>query len=202
MRLIHLAVEDDLSHALSFRLLRTSQNQYEVYHTLGRQGRGYLESKITEINRAARHIAFFVLIDLDRDNCAPQSLVTLLPNGKSQGLILRYAVRASESWVLADRHGFTSLLGIPLNKIPMNTDMIADPKQFLLSAAKLSRRSQLKEELLPPHGSTARVGPNYNGVLTEFVAKNWNIEEAVCHSESLRSAVDALDTFSFNPECP
>lgn len=97
--------------------------------------------------------------------------------------------------VLADRTGIASFLGISKTKIPLNTDAIPDPKQLLINLAKKSRKRDLREAIVPLPNTTAKVGPDYNGQLSNFVDKLWNIKDATKNSFSLHRAVNAIRKF-------
>lgn len=74
-------------------------------------------------------------------------------------------------------------------------DDILDPKQFLLNNAKKSRKRRLKEDIVPRVGSTAKIGPNYNARLSDFVRNSWDVHRAIKCSESLNRAFRKLQEF-------
>jgi hypothetical protein len=100
-----------------------------------------------------------------------------------------------ESWVMADRRGFADFLSIPINRIPEDTDIIPQPKEFLMSLARSSKRSILRQEILPTSGATSRVGPGYNQHLGEFIRNAWNVNLAASNSPSLKRTLARLRTF-------
>jgi len=97
---------------------------------------------------------------------------------------------------LDDREAFAKFLGIQLRSIPANVDTISDPKQFLLSLTKKSKKRQLREAIAPAPGSTARVGPDYNGQLGFFVETLWDVALAMKHSPSLQRTVSVVKDFN------
>ena len=191
---IHLVVEDDLSDAVLRKILRESSNNFAVGSSFGKCGYGYIKQKVHAFNNAAKRTPFLVLSDLEAE-CAPIQIKEWLPVPKRHNLLFRIAVREIESWLLADRAGFASFLGIKREFIPKNVDEINDPKQVLINLAKRSRRRALRQAIVPIPDRTARVGPDYNGQLSSFVFGAWNIVEAMENSESLRRTVKALNEF-------
>lgn len=74
-----------------------------------------------------------------------------------------------ESWVIADRIGFADFLSISIYRIPNTTDDIQNPKEFLVSLARMSKKKKLRDELVPQQGSRIPVGYGYNTQLRAFV---------------------------------
>lgn len=191
---INLVVEDNLSEAVIQRILNESSSRFAVGYSYGRGGYGYIKQKVQAFNNAAKGTPFLVLSDLE-DGCAPTQVKAWLPVPRHNNLIFRIAVREIESWLLADRTGFASFLNIKKELIPENVDGIDDPKRLVINLARRSRKRTLREAIVPIPNSTARVGTDYNGQLSSFVLKAWNIEEAIKHSDSLRRTVEALNEF-------
>lgn len=194
-----IAVEDDLSEALTRKLV-ASIKRFDILLCLGRQGASYLEKNIAGFQKAARHQPYLVVTDLDRPNRCPATLCqTWLGRYPESHLLFRIAVMESESWLLAHRDAAVEHLKIDARKakIPDNTDSLPDPKQFLINLARKSRSRRIRDELVPPVGSTSRVGPNYNANLVLFVRETWAPEIAARHSPSLRRTLHRLATFNF-----
>jgi hypothetical protein len=74
-------------------------------------------------------------------------------------------------------------------------DEIVNAKAFLIELARRSPRKQLRSDIVPNEGSTARVGPDYNGRLIRFVESTWDPNAAKELSPSLRRAMEVLDDF-------
>lgn len=68
-------------------------------------------------------------------------------------------------------------------------------KNTLIQLAKRSNKRTIREDIVPINNN-ATIGPNYNGCLSEFVYKIWNIENAVSHSKSLRRTLEKLQNFN------
>ncbi|MFQ5587739.1 MAG: hypothetical protein ACE5F7_02775 [Nitrospiria bacterium] len=194
---ITLAVEDSLSEAVAKKILLQSQKEYHVVQCLGKNGFGYLKSKINAFNQAAKGMPFFVLTDQDSTkDCPPSKISKWLNQPRDPNLIFRVAIMEIESWVMAHRTAISGFLSVPLNHLPQETDSIQDPKQALLSLVKKSRSHRLKTDLLPQPGSTAKVGPYYNNRLIQFVRNEWNAYQASENSESLKKALVCLHKFT------
>lgn len=192
---IHLAVEDLLSEAVLRRLLQQSGKRYEIGSCFRKRGFGYLRKKIDGFNNAAKGTPFLVLTDLDQSECAPILIKEWLTFPKQENLIFRIAVRTVESWLLAHRKALARFLCISENQIPPNPDEIGNPKLFLIHMAAKSRKREVREAIVPSPGSTASIGPDYNGKLIEFVEREWQVREAVKYSPSLERAFAAITSF-------
>jgi len=196
---ITLAVEDSLSEVVARKLLEQTNQNYRVSQCLCNQGQGYLKSKINNFNQAAKFTPFFVLTDQDR-GCPPTLISSWLKKEASKYFIFRIAVMKIESWVMAHREAFAEFFSISLANIPQNMDELRDPKQFLVNLVKHSRSKRLRDDIIPDTGSTAKVGPDYNNRLSQFVQNKWNAFEAEVHSESLRRALFRIREFKRNFE--
>ena len=195
---VTLAVEDALSEAVLRALLRQSRNSYEVGPCYRRQGFGYLKKMIGGFNNAAKGTPFCVLTDLDKTECPPTLISEWLSQPRHPNLLLRVAVRAVESWILAHHKAFSKLLGISPEMIPIDVDGIADPKRFLIDLARKSPNSGLRSDLAGPRGSLRKQGPDYNGRLILFVREQWRPDVGRSRSPSLSRTMDALDEFNLS----
>ena len=191
---INIAVEDFLSEAVVRKLVQHLNPRFTIGHCYCRGGYGYLKRTLRGFNNAAKGGPFLVLADLEAE-CPPTQIKEWLPVPIHPNFLFRIAVREIESWLLADRIGFSSFLGISKNLMPNNVDGIANPKQCLLNLARVSRKSVLREAIVPMPRSTAKVGPDYNGQLIYFVENHWNIIEAARNSPSLDRTVKAVANF-------
>ncbi len=100
-----------------------------------------------------------------------------------------------ESWVMAHRQAFAQFVSVPIQRIPHNTDAIENPKESLLAIVSKSRSKRLKDAIVPKRGSTARVGPDYNAQLSNFIRNSWDVYEAQKNSESLDRAFNRIQLF-------
>ena len=186
-----LAVEDRLSDAVATKILE--KFGVEIVKRIGFQGKSDLEQKTPELNRAANSITVFMLTDLDSPRDCPPGLVRSWIRGPLKPrFFFRVAVMEVESWVMADRIGFAAFLSVPLHRIPSSTDSILNPKEFLLSLARRSKKKAVRAALVPVQRTTLSVGNEYNTLLSEFVREHWNLERAATASPSLKRTLDRL----------
>lgn len=161
----------------------------------GMKGKDYLREKVNGLNKAAAGCPFLVLTDLDKIECVPMLITDWFETSMSPNLLFCVAVREVESWLLGDRFSIAEYLGINESLIPENVDEVSDPKEFILNLARRSRRQNLKHDLLPRHGSTAKIGPNYNGQLINYIRTKWDPQRASNHSSSLHRTIEKLRRF-------
>ena len=148
-----------------------------------------LRTRLRAFNRAARHSVWFVLCDLDEDDCAPGRVQSYLPD-PAVGMCFRVAVRAVEAWLLADRVNMARFLCISGDTIDPQPERLATPKSHLVSLARRSRSRAIREGLVPAAGDSRRVGPEYTLLMSEFARERWRPQRAEKRSPSLRRAMD------------
>lgn len=192
---INLSVEDALSEAILKKLLTVSGQQYFIGHCYSRSGYGYLRRNISGFNNAAKGVPFLILTDLNHYQCAPDLINEWLKVPKHVNLIFRVAVKEVETWLLADRIGFATFLGVSRSLIPLDVEEIERPKEFLISLAKRSRKRTIREDIVPFPKSTAKLGRNYNGRLITFVYEKWDVKNARENSSSLQRAFKQIQDF-------
>ena len=189
-----LAVEDVLSEAVGRRML--SEISMAVSQPIGLKGSGYLKRKARDLNRTARGFPVVMITDLDNSSsCAPSLIDEWLRVPAEKAFMFRVAVLEVESWVMADKRAISRFLGISVSSIPHQVDEIENPKEMLVSLARASSSGSIRDDLVPPHGSTAKVGPAYNTRLVEFVRDVWDPRRAADVSPSLARALRALTVF-------
>jgi hypothetical protein len=161
--------------------------------TYGREGKAHLAQRLSGYDRAARFAPWFVLMDLDRDECAPRLRADLLPQ-QSARMCFRVAVREVESWLLADRDGMANFLRVARNRVPTAPDDLEDPKLSIVNAARHSRAAAIRADMIPRPGSGRAAGPAYPSRMAEFVAV-WQLELAAAASDSLGRCLARLEAF-------
>ena len=187
-----LAVEDELSEAISTKILKSFG--IEIMIVLREGGNAYLRQKAPELNRSANGVDIFLLTDLDSpEDCPPGLIYSWIKGPLNPKFLFRVAVMEVESWLMADRMGFAAFLSIPLHRIPSSTDSILNPKEFLISLAQRSQKKTIREALVPVQGATLSVDNEYNTLLSEFVQDHWDLERAASASPSLKQTLDRLD---------
>lgn len=195
---VNIATEDELSEAVALNIVTACAGENAVGLLLRRNGNGYLRARLPSFRQMAQREPVFLLTDLDDTRCAPVLLKEwvgqkpLPPN-----LLLRIAVHEVESWILADRAGISDFLGISVNLIPQNSEIIPDPKNFLLKIAKRAKR-EVRSELIIAKGALASQGLGYNRTLINFVRDHWSLRKASEGSDSLRRAIERLNQMVAN----
>lgn len=197
---LNLAVEDPLTESLFGKILASIPTQYAVRTIYNAGGYGYLKTRVNGFNRAARGIPFLVGTDLDQYECPPALIDDWIHPPKHHNLLIRVAVREAEAWVLADKDNFANFLGIRASLVPDDVEGLVDAKHELIQLAQRARSRELREDICPPHGSTRKVGPNYNPRLVSFVQQRWSPTVARTRAHSLAHAMECLS--SFNPRWP
>lgn len=156
-------------------------------------GKLRLDKNLAGYNHAARHHLWFVLRDLDHDApCAGEVCQQLLPKPQT-GMMLRLAVRAVESWLLADTEAIAHWLGIASSKVPAAPDQLEHPKRELVNLARRSPSSNLRQDLVPRPEARSLVGPGYVSQIRAYVENSWRPEEAAGRSPSLSRCLGALE---------
>ncbi len=192
---VHVATEGKLDFAVAERLLADVNAQAKQASRW--RGRNYLIEQLNGFAQAARytpHTPWLVLLDLDRDPCAPQLLTEALTH-PTPNLIVRVAVREIEAWLLADTD-IASTLRIPKDRIPRDPDSIDMPKRVIVQLVRAHcKNSRIQREVLPALPGPA-IGVGYNDLLIEFVRKDWEPRRAAARSDSLARCLRALETFA------
>lgn len=187
---ISIAVEGITDEAIAMRLITHVGGQ--AGHVYGKQGKPRLRRQINGYVNAARHAPWLVLVDLDHDaDCAPPLHTTWVPQPPHL-LCFRVAVRAVETWLIADYEHLASFLRVSLGRLPHDPERLNDPKRTLVDLARRSRKSAIRSDMVPREGSGRSVGPAYASRLIEFTSSYWRPELASRHSESLRRAIACL----------
>lgn len=183
------AVEGDLDEAVVRRLAQSAGAVLAVVHVAG--GKDRIEKRIEGYNQAARNDRWLLLVDLDRVVC-PSALRELWLPQPAPLMCFRVAVRAVESWLLADREAIADFLGIELSRVPPLPEKEEDPKKTLVSLASKSRKSDIRKAIAPRPESGRRVGPGYSTFLKDFVGVHWRPEIAAQNADSLRRCLARL----------
>jgi hypothetical protein len=187
-----LVVEDELSETLLKKLCSSANPNLEIGAVRNTSGFGQIKKNLAAFNNLARLKPVIVLTDLDKANCAVELMDEWFSGlMRHPRLTFRVAVREIESWVIADRERFARFLGIQINLVPPYPDQLEDPKKTVLQLAQASPSRSLKKALLPA-GRTARIGPGYNDVMSEFVGSKWRAGVARSNSPSLHRAMTAV----------
>lgn len=187
------AVEGIVDEAVFRRMVRSVRG--EPGPVYGKSGKRPLLDRLPGFNNAARFSPWLVLVDLDQDaDCAPPFCAAALP-APSNGMCFRVAVRAVESWLLADRDRFASFLGVSPARLPEDPDDHPNPKQMVVNLARRSRSRDMAKDLVPREGSGRSEGPAYASRLIEFISddrRGWRPQVAARSSDSLARCLRSL----------
>ena len=160
---LNLACEDAIHEAVLDKIVLHSNGKYKVLHCYRRGGYGYLRTHIYGWNAAAKVTPFFVLTDLDRNECPVALMKEWLPGERHPQLLFRIAVREVEAWLLADRTNLAKFLSVSQQLIPKDPESISDPKAALIQIAKKSKRREIREDLVPAEGRPSSKGQTTMG---------------------------------------
>lgn len=198
--IITCAVEDDIDEAVALHLIADAGAAAGPVH--GNKGQPYLLKNLRGFNNAARHAPWLVLLDLDTDAECPPAFVTRHLPSPAARMSLRVAVREVESWLIADRQAFARFIGVPVRRLPLDPDALENPKQFVVNLARRSRKTDIKEDLVPSQNSGRTIGRGYPSRLIEFVRDHWSPTRAEPASQSLMKCRRQLRMFAGERSAP
>ncbi|HRC86447.1 MAG TPA: hypothetical protein PK413_12630 [Thermoanaerobaculia bacterium] len=178
----YLAAEGPLDQAVGRKLLKEVSTI--VLASYGGRGKDNLLERLPGFNQAAQRQPWLVLVDLDREDCAPSARAEWLPE-PAERMCFGIVVPEVEAWLLGDREAVAEFLGVEIHRVPSAPESVQDPKALLVSLARLSKRRTLRDALVPRAGSGRQVGPGYSGALHEFVEKGWRPAFAAASCASL-----------------
>ena len=179
-------VEGVLDEAVVRRVLATASLEAGVFY---RQSLPAFKTYLRRFNQAANNSFWFALCDLDRVECAPIRLQDFLPRPAS-GMCFRIAVRAVETWLLADRQSIARFLSVSMATIPHPAEDESEPKARLIALARRSRSRAIREGIVPAEGDSRTVGPEYVSMVGEYVRERWSPERAGAHAPSLSRTLE------------
>jgi hypothetical protein len=187
---ISAAVEGIVDEAVVRRLITHVGGHPGPVH--GKNGKSALRQKINGYNNAARHTPWVVLVDLNSDaDCAPILRQNWLPTPAPQ-LCFRVAVRQVEAWLMADAETLAEYLGVGRRHIPADPEELPDAKSEMVYLAQRSRRTAIRQDMVPREGSGRTVGPAYASRMLEYAQTHWRPEVAAQRADSLRRAIECL----------
>lgn len=190
---IRAVVEDALQESVLLKLLRQYRQDLCLEFTLGKRGNQYIREHINGFIQASRaQIHHIILTDLDYISCSPQLFRDWNIEVLNNNCLVRVAVREIEAWIIADRENFAAFMGIPVSRIPINTELIADPKAFIVNQARSAKKKELKD--IVPLG-IGKQGPGYNTLIQRFIENEWEPESARKYNRSLDKAIVRLSDF-------
>ena len=191
----HFATEGDDDAVVAQRLL--THVGFEIAHSPGAlNGKAMLDKKLPTYARSAGAIPWFILRDMDHDAPCPGQLVEDLIPDRPPLLVLRIAVRAVESWLLADDEGIAEYLQVPRNKVPRQPDQLDHPKLEMVRLARLSSHAAVRRDMVPEEGGGRPTGKAYTQRLVTFARERWDPSHARTRSASIHACLRALERFT------
>jgi hypothetical protein len=195
--------EDDLQGVIVKKIINQINRNIELYpiysnRAKGPSGIGYIRSKWKGFYSASSGSPYILLLDLDNIECAPTLRSELGVPANNRNFIFHIAVREIETWILSDTKNFLTYFRLPINilhKFPHDLEKISDPKQFLISIMRYSKKRDYIRAIVPELESTAQVGKYYNSYLIDFIQKHWDLKNAQDKSDSLQRFIKELVVF-------
>lgn len=194
---IDIVSEDEPSGEIIKAILKLRQNDFLVSGNHIMKGIGNIKKRaIPYNNAAAAGMPFFILADAD--NLCPVKIIQnwFKDNPIHENLFFRVAVHEMESWILADSANLAKALKISEAIIPPKPDELENPKETLFNLARKSRKKEIRLGI-PPKDNFAKIGPDYNSILSNFIQNAWDINSAMQNSPSLARAVKRF--MAWNP---
>lgn len=189
--MVYLAVEGHTDAAVAERLIGLLD--LEAGRAIEAGGKSGLDPRIPNLNRSGRHLNWLILRDLDHDApCASALIDRLVGRNLSPRVSLRIPIRALESWMLADANGFAHEFSVPFHHLPDRPDDLENPKQHLVNVCRRSRRSAIRQAMVPRPDSGRTVGPEHATRIDAFARRAWSPERAAVRSASLARTIAAL----------
>ena len=182
---VYLAAEDVPGLAVGHRLV-AEQSALSIYRDKNGHGFGNLKKKAPSYDQMGKNgFPVLMLTDLDTAPCPSGKIYDWLGRKPSRGFLFRICVREVETWLLADREAIAAFLSVKEDTVPTAPESLSDPKAALI---KLAQKAPRKIRVgLTPQGS-ATIGPEYNDLLSGFIAYSWSIDRAVTRAPSLQRA--------------
>jgi hypothetical protein len=192
---VALVVEDVLSLYVMEKVMAHTKRGFAVVRRINECGVDKIRLSLSKYRNASHALAHVVLVDLDKARCASQLREQWGTVAIPEAMLFRVAVREVEAWVLADRAGFASFVGVPQTKVTLSPESLPDPKQALINLVRQSRNRRLVAELVPAQGTSMSKGPLYNERLGQFVREKWDVAVAMQTAPSLDRTVNRLQLF-------
>ena len=187
---VSAAVEGSLDEVVVDRLIRHVGGHPGIVY--GKNGKSFLRDRIDGYNSAAHHAPWVVLVDLDAEGeCAPSVREAWLRH-PAPLMCFRIVVRAIEAWLMADAERLAAFIGVARSKVPADPEGLDHPKQVMVNLARLSRRREVRQDMVPRQESGRTEGPAYTSRLIEYATDRWRPDVAVLRADSLRRAVARL----------
>lgn len=192
---VDMLVEGDCDEIVVRKLL--AETGHSVGTVFGKGGIDKLRRLAFGISRRSRHgVPLIIVADhMDLDEGCPGDAAAALLADRPDLCLVRLAVPEIESWVMASRQEFADYLGVSVQLVPSNPDVVPDAKQRLVNIARKSTRKNKRMAIVPQPGTSASVGPGYIDELARFIQSDWQLSSARSSSRSLHKAAASLEKF-------
>lgn len=192
MAYFSIAGEGFLDLSVGKRLLEMFNHQ--VIAQYDKRGKDRLDASFPGYLNASRLNPWLVLRDQDNHPCVAELSRQINPNrDEFPQMVLRICATSIESWLLADKTGFSRYFRVGAGKLPSDVEALPDAKGCLINIVSGCSRRNLREGIVPRVGSGRKIGPEYNAVLSSFINEEWNANRASENSESLRRAMSRIE---------
>lgn len=201
--IIDIVGEDAVTQAIIEKLIFEYRNDLIIDRRLPARGT-QIKNLAPKYNLLQSPV--FLLADLDTYHCPPSLIQDWIGQEAHNGnFLFRIAHEEAETWLMADRQGFSNWLNVDVDLIPQPQiidkrkgiqEIICPLKPSLFMMREIATHSpneKLREYLLPIEG--AKKGPGYNTAMLSFISNHWNTENAANNSYSLAKAIQRLREF-------
>lgn len=194
MRQVLVVGEDVLCCALGERLAHAILPNWRLARdSINTRGITRLAPSLSRYLEQARHVQPVICIADTDGRCPVDLLAQWLGSRKDARFVFRLAVTEAESWLLADGETLAEFLAVPVDKIPVRPDELADPKREVLALARRSKRRPIRTEVVSSIDSN-KPGNGYNLHLVEYIRMHWRAQQAAKRSPSLARAIRSIRT--------
>jgi hypothetical protein len=191
---VGLVVEGQVDHVAAERVLEARGVHVDRHRVIVTGGKTQFDARLPKYNQAARQMPWLALRDSDRDagDCPSDLRQALLARPQSAALCLRLAVRTIEAWLLADTAAFADHFAVPASRVPVDPELLLNPKQSLVNACRSSRRRDVRRGMAPPAGISGP-GPEYTTFISGYCRTYWRPDVAAQAAPSLARALREID---------
>lgn len=205
---VYIVGEDDVTREIIKRIVKDYAPHLTIIQHIPARG-SEIKAKIPNLNTVALSSPVILLADMDTVSCAPLAKAGILKglSNVSSEFVVNIAVDEGEAWLLADRDGFSTYFGIPIELMPVCTK-----QKFMGPKARMEMSIPLKASLYLTHNlaghSKKKVfkdqlysedtckGPEYNTAIVPFIQKSWDIETARQNSYSLDGMIKRIQNIA------
>lgn len=201
---VYISGEDEVTVEVTKRVLGYCSQDFSVIKNIPARG-GEVKNKISALNKLSNSAPVVVLVDLDADSCAPILKERLLQGvEQNDNFILNIAVDEAEAWLAADRDGMAKFLKVNIDDIPKShltkqggKNAVVEMEFKMKCSLELTHVIALKSKdktIRETIGSKDKrcKGKEYNPTIVPFIRNDWNIENALRNSDSLRRMIERL----------